>query len=285
MPDAYQDSLPPPPANSDEPFSLPLPHPDPSAKPVPPKQLSPDEQDKLHRIVNHFNDPAFKLPNSLKVLKARWTKEGQGQGSRFGGLFGRSATPSQDEVRRTTPSPSHDHLGTGIPPPSFAPNLTSSPSGPQMNDLHPLNDVEKCYWSPQAFLRCFRAVKWDYAAALRRAEETAVWRREYGVEDMKEEDVWVEGETGKELVFGYDVNARPVLYMVRLAYLACSTCRSIGRCAHAAKTMSGGTDIPTSTAQHPWRQNTEVGPRQIAFVVWCLEVRSLASLSLPRTSK
>lgn len=131
MPDAYQDSLPPPPANSDEPFSLPLPHPDPSAKPVPPKQLSPDEQDKLHRIVNHFNDPAFKLPNSLKVLKARWTKEGQGQGSRFGGLFGRSATPSQDEVRRTTLP------RTTTSAPAFRPILRSQP------DLVPLRSADE----------------------------------------------------------------------------------------------------------------------------------------------
>ncbi|GAA5836098.1 hypothetical protein JCM9279_002192 [Rhodotorula babjevae] len=198
---SFADSLPRPPASSDAPFSLPLPHPDPAATPQPPKTLTPDEHDKLDRILAHFNQPDFKLPTSLKVLKHRWTKEGQGQGSRFGGLFGRAATPSPEE----------------------------------MADLVPLNDVEKCYWSPQAFLRCFRAVKWDYAAALRRAEETCVWRREYAVEDMKEDDVWTEGETGKELVFGYDVNARPVLYM------------------------------------HPWRQNTEVGPRQIAFVVWCLE--------------
>lgn len=84
-----------------------------------------------------------------------------------------------------------------------------------MEDLHPLSDVEKCYWSRQAFSRCLRAVKWDYAAGVRRAEETCVWRREYGVEEMKEEDVSHEGETGKELVMGYDINCRPVLYMVR----------------------------------------------------------------------
>ncbi|GAA6055475.1 hypothetical protein JCM3770_002846 [Rhodotorula araucariae] len=198
---SFADSLPLPPSHSGEPFSLPLAHPDPAARPVPPKDLAPDQQDKLARIIAHWNQPSFTLPNSLKVLKARWAKDGSGGGSRFGGLFGRSATPSNEE----------------------------------MADVHPLSDVEKCYWSSQAFLRCFRAVKWDYAAALRRAEETAVWRREYGVEEMKEADVWPEGETGKELVFGFDVNCRPVLYM------------------------------------HPYRQNTEVGPRQIAFVVWCLE--------------
>jgi len=32
---------------------------------------------------------------------------------------------------------------------------------------------------------------------------------------MKESDISREGETGKELVFGFDVDCRPVLYMVR----------------------------------------------------------------------
>ncbi|GAA6004749.1 CRAL-TRIO domain-containing protein [Rhodotorula paludigena] len=199
---SFADTLPTPPAHSDAPFSLPLAHPEPSAKPVPPKDLTPDQETKLEQLVARFNQPDFRLPNSLRVLKALWAKEpGGGGGSRFGGLFSRSATPSNEEL----------------------------------SDVHPLNDVEKCYWSRQAFLRCFRATKWDYDAARKRAEETLVWRREYGVEDMKEEDVAIEGETGKEIVFGYDVNCRPVLYM------------------------------------HPYRQNTETGPRQIAFVVWCLE--------------
>jgi len=53
---------------------------------------------------------------------------------------------------------------------------------------------------------------------LKRAEETLVWRREFKVEEMKESDVSREGETGKELVFGFDVDCRPVLYMVQLTF-------------------------------------------------------------------
>lgn len=223
MASSFADSLPQPPASSDTPFSLPLPHPDPAATPQPPKDLSPDERDKLDRILAHFNQPDFKLPTTLKVLKHRWTKEGQGQGSRFGGLFGRAATPSPEEVR----PPLSSRLGIPLSRARAHPDPLHRP---QMADLVPLNDVEKCYWSPQAFLRCFRAVKWDYAAGLRRAEETCVWRREYAVEDMKEDDVWTEGETGKELVFGYDVNARPVLYMVRRS-LALSPLRAPFRAA------------------------------------------------------
>ncbi|POY72556.1 hypothetical protein BMF94_4383 [Rhodotorula taiwanensis] len=197
----FEDSLAPPPSNDAQtPYSLPLPHPNQDSKPVAPKPLTADQKEKLDRLVNHFNAPEFVLPNSLKALKARWQKDAGGA-SRLGSLFGRSATATDQE----------------------------------MADVHPLSEVEKCYWSNQAFQRCLRATKWDYAAALKRAEETCVWRREFGVEEMREEDVWREGETGKELVFGYDVNCRPVLYM------------------------------------HPHRQNTEVGPKQIAFVVWCLE--------------
>lgn len=97
---SFADTLPTPPAHSDAPFSLPLAHPEPSAKPVPPKELTPDQEHKLEQLVARFNQPDFRLPNSLRVLKALWAKEpGGGGGSRFGGLFSRSATPSNEEVR------------------------------------------------------------------------------------------------------------------------------------------------------------------------------------------
>ncbi|GAA6002228.1 hypothetical protein JCM10207_003136 [Rhodosporidiobolus poonsookiae] len=196
---SFESTLPSPPNDPATPFSWPIPRPDPQSKPVPPAQLSQDQQAKLDKLIKHFNQPDFSLPNQLKVIRAQHTKD-QG-GSRFGSLFSRAATPTEKEIA----------------------------------DVAPLNDVEKCYWSRQAFLRCLRAVKWDYAAAVRRAEETCVWRREYNVDGMQESDISVEGETGKELVMGFDVNCRPVLYM------------------------------------HPHRQNTQVGPRQIDFVIWCLE--------------
>jgi hypothetical protein len=60
-------------------------------------------------------------------------------------------------------------------------------------------------------------------------------RREARVEDITFDDIEEEARTGKELVLGFDLNCRPVLYM------------------------------------HPDRQNTTQSPRQIDFVVWCLE--------------
>ncbi|GAA5821281.1 hypothetical protein JCM11251_004551 [Rhodosporidiobolus azoricus] len=200
MATSFESTLPTPPNDPAVPFPYPIARPDPSAVPVPPKELTAEQQAKLDKLVAHFNRPDFTPPNQLKTLKAQHAKE-TGGGSRFGGLFGRAATPTAEELA----------------------------------DVRPLNDVEKCYWSKQAFLRCLRAVKWDYAAGVRRAEETLVWRREFKVEEMQESDISREGETGKELVMGFDVNCRPVLYM------------------------------------HPNRQNTQTGPDQIAFVVWCLE--------------
>ncbi|GAA6058626.1 hypothetical protein JCM10212_004037 [Sporobolomyces blumeae] len=196
---SFASTLPPPPTDSTTSFSLPVAHPDPSSKPLAPRTLSTDQQRKLDQLIDHFNATDFKLPQNLKDLKAIWVRDGKESGSRFGGLFGGKASPIDDST------------------------------------LTPLSDVEKCYWSNQAFQRCLRATKWDYANAVKRAEETCVWRREFNVEGMKEQDVSREGETGKELVFGFDVDCRPVLYM------------------------------------HPYRQNTQTGPDQIAFVVWCLE--------------
>ncbi|GAA5869630.1 hypothetical protein JCM16303_000529 [Sporobolomyces ruberrimus] len=203
MSDTFESTLPSAPSNSEEPFSYPLAQPSPSSQ-LPPRRpaLSEDQQSKLDKLIAHFNDPQFKVPGTLKELKQLWVQQGKEAASRFGGLFGGASksAPAIDE-----------------------------------SSLHPLNDIEKCYWSSQAFQRCLRATKWDYQNALKRAEETLVWRREFKVEEMREEDVSREGETGKELIFGFDKESRPVLYM------------------------------------HPYRQNTQTGPDQIAFVVWCLE--------------
>ncbi|GAA5938402.1 CRAL-TRIO domain-containing protein [Sporobolomyces koalae] len=199
---SFEATLPQPPASSETPFSYPVAQPAASSTPLAPRVVTPEQQEKIDRLIAHFNDPEFKLPTTLKELKQLWVSQGKEQGSRFGSLFGGTSTKPQP--------------------------LDASA-------LHKLDEVEKCYWSSQAFQRCLRATKWDYANAVKRAEETCVWRREFRVEQMQEADVTREGETGKELVFGFDNDCRPVLYM------------------------------------HPYRQNTQTGPDQIAFVVWCLE--------------
>lgn len=194
---SFEASLPTPSGSS--PFSYPLPHPDASATPPKPRPPhTPEQSKKLNDLIDHFNDPHFAPPTTLKGLKSIWKLQSGGS-SRFGSFFRGSGDDDQ--------------------PPA----------------LEPLDDVEKCYWSNEAFQRCLRATKWDYDAALKRAESTLVWRREFGTEELGADRVSTEGETGKEIIMGYDINRRPVLYM------------------------------------HPYRQNTETGPAQIDFVVWCLE--------------
>ncbi|KAM0754643.1 CRAL/TRIO domain-containing protein [Meredithblackwellia eburnea MCA 4105] len=185
-----------------EPFSYPLEHPDPSSK-LPPARapLSDDQRKKLEDLTSHFNREGAEWPTTVKALKNQWRIQSGGSTRSFGSFFRAAPVEEEEPV------------------------------------LKQLTDKEKCYWSTEAFQRCLRATKWVYQDAVKRAEETLVWRREFcdGVDEMTPELVSHEGETGKELVAGYDINFRPVLYM------------------------------------HPYRQNTQESMSQINFVVWCLE--------------
>jgi len=85
-------------------------------------------------------------------------------------------------------------------------------------------------------LRYRRATKWDVTNAIKRLEATLKWRREYGLYGtVTPEHVEPEALTGKQVIFGYDVDHRPAMYLI------------------------------------PSRQNTEESPRQIQFTVWMLE--------------
>jgi len=107
----------------------------------------------------------------------------------------------------------------------------------QGNGQSPLSDTEKCWLSSEQVQRFLRATKWDLPSAFARCEETIVWRREFGVEDINNDASMVEEEsrTGKEIILGWDNQKRPCLYMF------------------------------------PGRQNTKQSHRQIQFVVWTLE--------------
>ncbi|CAK5268408.1 unnamed protein product [Mycena citricolor] len=99
-----------------------------------------------------------------------------------------------------------------------------------------LMDVEKMWLSYECILRYLRASKWKTEIAVRRLEETLLWRREYGVYDTVTADlVAPEATTGKQILLGFDVHGRPGMYLL------------------------------------PSRQNTNESPRQIQFVVWMLE--------------
>ncbi|TFK47681.1 CRAL/TRIO domain-containing protein [Heliocybe sulcata] len=99
-----------------------------------------------------------------------------------------------------------------------------------------LSDEEKFWLSWECMLRYLRATKWDVSSAIKRLEATLKWRREYGLySTVTSEHVEPEALTGKQVLFGYDVDRRPALYLI------------------------------------PSRQNTDESPRQIQFTVWMLE--------------
>ncbi|SCZ99006.1 BZ3500_MvSof-1268-A1-R1_Chr3-1g05760 [Microbotryum saponariae] len=206
------ESAPSQPSNSAAPGSppsdgpiLPIAHPHPDAKPPTPHELTSEQTEFVHKLIARFNEPGFALPTTLKA----WRPPSRG----WFGSFGAGGGEKQSSTSTSS----------------------SASSTSSANESVPLSDVEKCYWSWEQFQRVARAVKWDYPAAIKRAEEILVWRREFGIDSMTAEQVSHEGETGKELSFGYDFASRPILYM------------------------------------HPYRQNTNTSHRQIEFVVWCLE--------------
>jgi len=100
-----------------------------------------------------------------------------------------------------------------------------------------LKDEEKYWLSYECMLRYLRATKWkSVSTAIDRLEGTLKWRREFGLYDRVDaEHVEPEGVTGKQIVYNYDVDGRPALYLV------------------------------------PSRQNTSESERQVQFVFWYLE--------------
>ncbi|WVR07910.1 hypothetical protein IAU60_004953 [Kwoniella sp. DSM 27419] len=88
---------------------------------------------------------------------------------------------------------------------------------------------------PGTHPRYMRAAKWKMDDAQKRIKGTIEWRREYKPELIKPGDVGVEAETGKIVLTGFDLDARPILYM------------------------------------RPGRENTERSPRQIQHLIYHLE--------------
>lgn len=99
----------------------------------------------------------------------------------------------------------------------------------------PLAESEIMWLTRECLLRYLRATKWVTADAAKRLLGTLIWRREYGIETLTGDYVSPENETGKQIIFGYDIAARPCLYL------------------------------------NPGRQNTEPSPRQVQHLVFMLE--------------
>lgn len=91
------------------------------------------------------------------------------------------------------------------------------------SEKHPFLPEEIAWLTKECFLRYLRATKWKTDAAIKRIEETLVWRRSFGVvyiPDVTDPEIFitkemveVENETGKNLMIGYDNDNRPCLYL------------------------------------------------------------------------
>ena len=76
-----------------------------------------------------------------------------------------------------------------------------------------LEDYERMWLTRECLLRYLRATKWNTANALIRLQSTLSWRREYGADDFTYDYISPENETGKQVILGYDNDARPCLYL------------------------------------------------------------------------
>ncbi|CZR57196.1 related to PDR16 protein [Phialocephala subalpina] len=99
----------------------------------------------------------------------------------------------------------------------------------------PITDSEIMWLTRECLLRYLRATKWVTAEAAKRLLGTLTWRREYGVQELTGERISPENETGKQIIFGFDIAGRPCHYL------------------------------------NPGRQNTEPSPRQVQHLVFMVE--------------
>ncbi|KAM0801231.1 CRAL/TRIO domain protein [Usnea florida] len=77
----------------------------------------------------------------------------------------------------------------------------------------PLSDNERLWLTRECLLRYLRASKWNEPHAITRVQATLVWRREFKVESHTADYISEENETGKQVIFGYDNEGRPCLYL------------------------------------------------------------------------
>lgn len=77
----------------------------------------------------------------------------------------------------------------------------------------PLTDSERLFLTRECLLRYLRATTWNLMQAETRLKTTIVWRREYGVEKLTSDYIEIENRTGKQLIQGWDIHARPCHYM------------------------------------------------------------------------
>ena len=103
------------------------------------------------------------------------------------------------------------------------------------NKSGPVTERERAWLTRECLLRYLRATKWSVDDAARRLMATLAWRREYGLDDFTAEYISPEQETGKQIIAGFDRQARPCQYL------------------------------------NPGRQNTEASARQVHHLFYMVE--------------
>jgi hypothetical protein len=76
-----------------------------------------------------------------------------------------------------------------------------------------LTDEDRLWLTQDCLLRYLRATGWDINQASKRLQATLTWQREYGMRGWTPEYISPENETGKQVILGYDNDARPCLYL------------------------------------------------------------------------
>ena len=90
--------------------------------------------------------------------------------------------------------------------------ITPPPSAPK-SLVFPLTDEERMWLTRECILRYLRATKWSVSDAITRLLATLAWRREYILDSHTAEYFSEENATGKQVIMGYDIAARPCLYL------------------------------------------------------------------------
>lgn len=98
-----------------------------------------------------------------------------------------------------------------------------------------LSDAERMWLTRECLLRYLRATKWNLPQAIKRVQDTLVWRREYGTDNFTADYISEENATGKQVLLGFDNEGRPCLYLL------------------------------------PNKQNTKNSPKQVEHLVFMLE--------------
>lgn len=99
----------------------------------------------------------------------------------------------------------------------------------------PIVEEEIMWLTRDCILRYLRATKWLPTEAVKRLQATLTWRREFGLLELTPEHISPENETGKQIILGFDDEARPCHYL------------------------------------SPGRQNTESSHRQVEHLAYMLE--------------